>query len=295
MKRVLKENGSGESANHIARSGSAQNSVAPRFNDSPHMIAQRQKLQSLFGGAAQLQEAEDEMLQGKFKVVEARHVEQQAQGRVKPTLQAKGVPVNDDVGLEQEADVMGERAWQHVGKGALETKPFSSYLPIQKSRSVAQMKAGVESFTAKWSDHDRGNTGAGFRIDYAAKFRDGGGFSAADAEFRQHAADKWKKVKQTGVTTEGATNMVDDRYSRANDASDYKGQDFKSDDLPGFQAGQLGATDNITWEFWADQYIVDTSNKNEVIACIPTQYAKITGADPRDFSKPADKEATIKR
>ncbi|MFZ6757886.1 DUF4157 domain-containing protein [Undibacterium sp. Ji50W] len=42
---------------------------------------------------------------------EAWHVVQQAQGRVRPTLQMKqGVAVNDDVGLEQEADVMGARA-----------------------------------------------------------------------------------------------------------------------------------------------------------------------------------------
>ena len=42
---------------------------------------------------------------------EAWHVVQQAQGRVKPTMQMKGgVPVNDDVGLETEADVMGAKA-----------------------------------------------------------------------------------------------------------------------------------------------------------------------------------------
>jgi len=42
---------------------------------------------------------------------EAWHVVQQAQGRVKPTMQMKrGMPVNDDVGLEREADVMGARA-----------------------------------------------------------------------------------------------------------------------------------------------------------------------------------------
>ncbi|WMW79652.1 DUF4157 domain-containing protein [Undibacterium cyanobacteriorum] len=42
---------------------------------------------------------------------EAWHVVQQAQGRVKPTMQMKtGTPVNDDVGLETEADVMGAKA-----------------------------------------------------------------------------------------------------------------------------------------------------------------------------------------
>lgn len=44
---------------------------------------------------------------------EAWHVVQQAQGRVQPTMQMKdGVPVNDDAGLEQEADVMGRKAAQ---------------------------------------------------------------------------------------------------------------------------------------------------------------------------------------
>lgn len=42
---------------------------------------------------------------------EAWHVVQQKQGRVKPTLQMKGkVNINDDAGLEKEADVMGEKA-----------------------------------------------------------------------------------------------------------------------------------------------------------------------------------------
>ena len=44
---------------------------------------------------------------------EAWHVVQQAQGRVRPTMQMKaGIPVNDDRGLEDEADRMGARAAQ---------------------------------------------------------------------------------------------------------------------------------------------------------------------------------------
>ena len=41
---------------------------------------------------------------------EAWHVVQQAQGRVKPTVQLQGVAVNDDAGLEAEADTMGAKA-----------------------------------------------------------------------------------------------------------------------------------------------------------------------------------------
>lgn len=47
---------------------------------------------------------------------EAWHVVQQAQGRVRPTMQMKGeVAINDDAGLEREADVMGARAETGVG------------------------------------------------------------------------------------------------------------------------------------------------------------------------------------
>ncbi len=43
---------------------------------------------------------------------EAWHVVQQKQGRVRPTMQMKDVAINDDKGLEREADVMGGRALQ---------------------------------------------------------------------------------------------------------------------------------------------------------------------------------------
>jgi hypothetical protein len=43
---------------------------------------------------------------------EAWHVVQQAQGRVQPTMQLQGTAVNDDPGLENEADVMGAKALQ---------------------------------------------------------------------------------------------------------------------------------------------------------------------------------------
>jgi Domain of unknown function (DUF4157) len=55
--------------------------------------------------------------QEKHLAHEAWHVVQQKQGRVKPTMQLKGkVNVNDDKGLEKEADVMGAKALQMKGK-----------------------------------------------------------------------------------------------------------------------------------------------------------------------------------
>jgi hypothetical protein len=41
---------------------------------------------------------------------EAWHVSQQMDGRVKPTTETAGMPVNHDENLEHEADVMGAKA-----------------------------------------------------------------------------------------------------------------------------------------------------------------------------------------
>jgi hypothetical protein len=52
---------------------------------------------------------------------ETWHVVQQKQGRVSPTLQAAGVPINDNPALEREADTMGRRALQGRGTSPQET------------------------------------------------------------------------------------------------------------------------------------------------------------------------------
>jgi hypothetical protein len=54
--------------------------------------------------------------QEKHLAHEAWHVVQQKQGRVRPNAQTwNGTAINDDVGLEREADIMGERALQLRG------------------------------------------------------------------------------------------------------------------------------------------------------------------------------------
>lgn len=68
---------------------------------------------------------------------EAWHVVQQKQGRVQPTMQMKaGVPVNDDVGLETEADVMGAKALQR----AIDSKNQSLTSSDHIASGIAQMR-----------------------------------------------------------------------------------------------------------------------------------------------------------
>lgn len=75
---------------------------------------------------------------------EAWHVVQQKQGRVKPTLQMKGkVNVNDDKGLEKEADVMGAKALQSSSK---------SNLPLKKTQTIKKTKQ-LFGWT-RWYEYD---------------------------------------------------------------------------------------------------------------------------------------------
>ena len=66
---------------------------------------------------------------------EAWHVVQQKQGRVKPTMQMRGnVNVNDDAGLEKEADVMGEKAI------TLQQNPTQTVSKVGSNSFIAQRK-----------------------------------------------------------------------------------------------------------------------------------------------------------
>jgi len=68
---------------------------------------------------------------------EAWHVVQQKQGRVQATTQMKGkVPVNDDAGLEKEADVMGAKA---VQMASMEEEEPVQQKAISNHDSVAQL------------------------------------------------------------------------------------------------------------------------------------------------------------
>lgn len=78
---------------------------------------------------------------------EAWHVVQQAQGRVQPTMQMRGdVPVNDDRGLEHEADVMGRKAAALGHSDSAATAMTTAAVALQRM-PVAQMAWATENYT----------------------------------------------------------------------------------------------------------------------------------------------------
>lgn len=94
---------------------------------------------------------------------EAWHVVQQAQGRVRATTQLKGgEAINDDAGLEREADRMGGLAVQRAAvSGGIATPPATLRVPatpvaqravIQAVRSVAEFQAQTPARTLRPRD-----------------------------------------------------------------------------------------------------------------------------------------------
>jgi hypothetical protein len=81
---------------------------------------------------------------------EAWHVVQQKQGRVPPTLQAKGIPINDDEGLEKEADMMAERvaAVQLTAQSGPQQKIGNGYREIAQSEPIAEFRSREAQHTS---------------------------------------------------------------------------------------------------------------------------------------------------
>lgn len=87
---------------------------------------------------------------------EAWHVVQQKQVRVKPTMQMKGkVNLNDDVGLEKEADVMGVKALQMKPLMKKKEVNFSSNAPNR----ITQLSGRPQRLSARRQYGDRSRYG----------------------------------------------------------------------------------------------------------------------------------------
>ncbi|MBC7603440.1 MAG: DUF4157 domain-containing protein, partial [Ramlibacter sp.] len=79
---------------------------------------------------------------------EAWHVVQQRQGRVQPTVQIGGSPVNDEPALEREADTMGQRAATagSAGDGPLQRAVASARPVVQAVISTGDFKTATYGF-----------------------------------------------------------------------------------------------------------------------------------------------------
>lgn len=79
---------------------------------------------------------------------ELGHVVQQRQGRVKPTTQVNGLPVNDQPALEQEADTLGQKAAQRATPATLQRKDNQSQSPSYQITTPRASEDGYQEINA---------------------------------------------------------------------------------------------------------------------------------------------------
>ncbi len=79
---------------------------------------------------------------------EGWHAVQQMQGRVQPTMQTKGVSINDDLGLEREADVMGAQALQRTRRSVFAQGP-AAVVPQTEPTTTMQRRVNPEDVASE--------------------------------------------------------------------------------------------------------------------------------------------------
>lgn len=130
---------------------------------------------------------------------EARHVVQQKQGRVKPTVQMKAeVSINDDAGLEKEADIMGAK----LAYSSKQAEPGQA-ATLNHTAKTSQVIQGVfvqDNQTLLWTDtvtgkvYQQTSTMTGNRIALTAQ--DGESFIIG-----RGVDGTWNRVDQQGQVT----------------------------------------------------------------------------------------------
>jgi len=127
---------------------------------------------------------------------EAWHVVQQKQGRVQPTMQMKeGVAVNDDKGLESEADRMGGKAFQFRTESEIQKEfdrnNFSEGNPFSK---VAQKTVIIQC----WKVHYRGSDGISISAEDRLRYLSPQHLQAiANGKFKKGGDDKAREEFDT--------------------------------------------------------------------------------------------------
>lgn len=133
---------------------------------------------------------------------EAWHVVQQKQGRVAPTMQMKGMNINDNYGLEHEADVMGGKALQMKyieGSGVIQQKALENAdAPMQfwglgqhEEITEKAMNLSKKAQNANYDPTSKQSKKDMKSLKYGATFNDVHGHNTAvfGAEFVTHTDD----------------------------------------------------------------------------------------------------------
>jgi hypothetical protein len=171
---------------------------------------------------------------------EAWHVVQQKQGRVKATTQMKGkVPVNDDAGLENEADIMGAKAVQiatSVNSGLIQNKSISNNTDVAQLGAWNSFKRRFgfgksDEDLKKEEDEKKKNEEQNQKADYKAI-----DFNKTDEKVDDAANENLDMIDTVGETSATVTDMIE-----GGEDGDFSRKEFDGGEVEDKTNGGLGA------------------------------------------------------
>ena len=236
MERALKENNSRDGANsrHVAQGKAApncaQSDLASRINNSPNMIAQRKKLRSLFGGAAQLKEVDEEPIPGAVQ----KKSDEEAQLKSASTIQR--LAKDEDV---SQAKFAAESSAQLKNEPA--AKPNNTGLPDN-------LKSGIENLSGMSMDNVKVhyNSSQPAQLN-ALAYAQGSDIHVAPGQEQHLPHEAWHVVQQAQGRVQPTMQMKD-----GVPVNDDRGFEREADVMGG-KAMQMGGHDDKHVPFVARQ------------------------------------------
>lgn len=160
---------------------------------------------------------------------EAWHIVQQKQGRVRPTKTVNGAKINDNVGLEKEADVMGAKALQRkVKKTNLQSKVTVTNTNTLQRVAVIQMISGQwqkylltladysEDAARNWEDRLEQAEKAGVAPPRQTEHASGSGAGDRGNKAQQMTKelDAWWNENKAKITSSGSKDEEEEKSSK---------------------------------------------------------------------------------
>ena len=169
---------------------------------------------------------------------EAWHVVQQKQGRVKPTLQLKGIAINDDSALEREATIMGQKALNtNLGTASIQRKSLATTSnPVIVQRQVFKVRKGTNK-DKYYTDYDESRL-FDTKIEAEAYQKS---ILRARAEEKAEIAAKKKEARLKKRRQELDERFPDYKAPETGTARLFKNQDKDFDDIPVTRMGPENA------------------------------------------------------
>lgn len=182
---------------------------------------------------------------------EAWHVVQQKQGRVQPTTQLQNVAINDDFGLEREADVMGGKALQR--KNALTENPQPAKSSISSSSLAVVQRVKFDSINkdiepGDLTEHDFTKYSTAKLNSLLSELQEKAKSDEQNAGAYNSASETVKKIIQERIVKEEESRKQLQEYQ-------YRVEELeKLSDGANFDAGRIRGQINLNLDFLFNFY-----------------------------------------